>query len=249
MSGASNIHISDLMTGPRPLHLEALALPCPLRIAVLAPHPDDFDAIGVSMRLLHKQGHTIEVAVLTSGASGVEDGFAGAHSAAEKAALREAEQTASCDFFGLPSVRLTFMRLWERGDDAADDERLRAWLHTKQPHLAFMPHGNDTNHTHRRVYETFRTIAQADGMALWACLNRDAKTGSMRTDLCTGFGEEEAQWKARLLCFHASQQSRNLGTRNEGFDTRVLRMNRDSARDCGIASPYAETFELQRFGA
>lgn len=249
MSGASNIHISDLMTGPRPLHLEALALPCPLRIAVLAPHPDDFDAIGVSMRLLHKQGHTIEVAVLTSGASGVEDGFAGAHSAAEKAALREAEQTASCDFFGLPSVRLTFMRLWERGDDAADDERLRAWLHARQPHLAFMPHGNDTNHTHRRVYETFRTVAQADGMALWACLNRDAKTGSMRTDLCTGFGEEEAQWKARLLRFHASQQSRNLGTRNEGFDTRVLRMNRDSARDCGIASPYAETFELQRFGA
>lgn len=249
MSGASNIHISDLMSGPRPLHLEALALHGPLRIVVLAPHPDDFDAIGVSMRFLHARGHTIDVAVLTAGASGVDAGFGGANSVAEKAALREAEQMASCRFFGLSASQLTFMHLWGSGHDATDDARLRAWLRAKRPQLAFMPHGNDTNHTHRRVYETFRAIAQADGLDVWACLNRDAKTASMRTDLYMGFGEEEAQWKAQLLRFHASQQSRNLRMRDEGFDARVLRMNRDSAKDCGNAQPYAETFELQRFGA
>ncbi len=249
MSGTLNTQLSSLLTGPRPLHLDALALPSPLRIVMLAPHPDDFDAIGVSMRFLHAQGHTIDVAVLTSGASGVEDGFGNAHTVAAKAALREAEQKASCAFFGLPAAQLTFMRLWEDGNDAADRERLRAWLHARQPHLAFMPHGNDTNHTHRRVYEIFCGIAQADGLGVWACLNRDAKTGAMRTDLCTGFSEEDAQWKAQLLRLHASQQARNLRMRGEGFDTRVLRMNRDSAKDCDSSQPYAETFELRRFGA
>lgn len=40
--------------------------------------PDDFDATGLSLRHLHSQGHALHVAVLATGASGVEDGFAGA---------------------------------------------------------------------------------------------------------------------------------------------------------------------------
>jgi hypothetical protein len=35
---------------------------------VPAPHPDDFDAIGCTLRYLHRQGHVIHVAVLTAGA-------------------------------------------------------------------------------------------------------------------------------------------------------------------------------------
>ena len=241
--------LDNLFRDPRPLVLTRLALPAALTIVVLAPHPDDFDAVGVSMRFLHDHGHTIHLAVLTSGASGVEDGFDSAHTAADKAAIREAEQRASCHFFGLPPQRISFLRLWENDDDGADRERLRAYLSSQRPDLVFLPHGNDTNHTHRRTYESVRAIAEQDRMKLWACLNRDAKTLSIRTDLYTDFGEEEATWKACLLRFHRSQHERNLHTRKHGFDERVLRLNREIATSVhGSSLPYAEAFELQRFG-
>jgi hypothetical protein len=60
-------------------------------------------------------------------------------------------------------------------------------------------------------------------------------------------GEEEAAWKARLLRFHRSQHERNLKTRNQGFDERVLRLNREIATQIDGSLPYAEAFELQRF--
>ena len=96
--------------GPRSLH--ELDLPPRLEILVAAPHPDDFDAIGLALRHLQGQGHALHVAVLTTGASGVDEGFAGAFGEAARAGLREDEQRASCDFFGLPSQRLEFLRLW-----------------------------------------------------------------------------------------------------------------------------------------
>src|SRR6476661_4799067 len=89
-----------------PLSLSGIVLPAPLTIVVLAPHPDDFDAMAVSLRYLQTQGHTVHVAVLTAGANGVEDGWQGAQTPDEKAAIREAEQQASCHFFGLPPDRL-----------------------------------------------------------------------------------------------------------------------------------------------
>lgn len=229
----------------RPLLFSELRFDTPLKVAVLAPHPDDFDAIGVSMRFLHEQGHKIHVAVLTTGASGVEDGFAGAHSAAEKSAVREAEQIESCRFFGLPDEHLNFLQLWDGNDEAAGREKLRAWLLSVRPDLAFMPHGNDSNATHRRTYETFRAIAQQEKLQLWACLNKDAKTQAMRADLYMYFGEPEALWKAQLLRLHRSQHERNLNTRNMGFDERVLNMNRTAASNSGEA--YAEVFELKHF--
>ncbi len=238
--------IDEILSGPRPLPLSGLSLPAPLRIAVLAPHPDDFDAIGVTMRMLHTAGHHIDVAVLTSGTSGVEDGYNGVTTDTEKAAMREAEQRASCTFFGLTAERLSFLRLWQRDDDAADDERLRDYLRARVPQLAFMPHGNDSNRTHRRVYETFKTIVQAERLPVWAFLNRDAKTIGMRTDAYTGFDEEAARWKAELLRFHGSQQTRNLNARKQGFDERVLCLNRGCAAGAGAPFPYAEAFELQR---
>jgi hypothetical protein len=70
----------------------------------------------------------------------------------------------------------------------------------------------------------------------------------MRPDLYAYFGEEEAAWKAQLLRFHRSQQERNLKTRGQGFDQRVLDVNRRAAADAGGLMPYAEVFELQAFG-
>ena len=56
---------------PQMLSLEHRQMAKTLRVAITAPHPDDFDAIAVTMRMLHRNGNTIDLAVLTSGMSGV----------------------------------------------------------------------------------------------------------------------------------------------------------------------------------
>ena len=233
--------------GQRPLRLRDLAWPRALQVLVLAPHPDDFDAIGLTLRHLHRQGHVLHVAVLTTGANGVEDGFEGAHDAAAKAALREREQAASCAFFGLPRERLHFLRLWGEGAEG-DDAPLREWIAARPADLLFLPHGNDSNRTHRRTFEAVARIAEELRLQAWACLNQDAKTLDMRVDLVHAFGEEEARWKGELLRCHRSQQERNLRTRGSGFDARVLKVNRTAAQALGCREPYAEVFELVRLG-
>lgn len=222
--------------------------PQQLPVLVLAPHPDDFDAIGVTLRQLQQQGHTLHLAVLTGGANGVDDGFDGAVGIEQKVALREAEQRASCAFFGLPAQRCQFLHLWQDDADAAqDDERLRAHVQALRPQLVFLPHGNDSNATHRRTHERFHALAARDRLTLWACLNQDAKTLQMRRDLYTAFDNELAGWKAQLLRHHRSQQQRNLQTRGSGLDARVLQLNRDAATTLGLDAPYAEVFELARY--
>jgi LmbE family N-acetylglucosaminyl deacetylase len=240
--------LDSLLLQPGPRSLRELVFPRQLEILVLAPHPDDFDAIGLTLRHLHRQGHALQVAVLTTGANGVDDGFEGAHADAAKAALREAEQRASCAFFGLPPERLQFLRMWG-SDGAADDlQPLRAWMRARPADLVFLPHGNDSNRTHRRTYEAVCAVAAEQALQAWACLNRDAKTLAMRVDLFFAFGEEEAGWKAQLLRCHRSQQERNLRARGIGFDARVLEVNRGAAADLGLPQPYAEVFQLMRLG-
>lgn len=235
-----------LRTAPRPLDLRQQALPAPLQVLVLAPHPDDFDAVGLTLRHLHAQGHVLHLAVLTSGVSGVEDGFGGAQDDAAKAALREAEQRASCAFFGLPPHQVHFLRLWTAEAAREEDrERLRAWIAARPADLLFLPHGNDSNRTHRRTHETVTALAAELRMHAWALLHRDAKTREMRVDAFLPFSEEDAGWKGELLRCHASQQARNLRTRGGGFDARVLQVNRDAAAALSLPQPYAEVFELQ----
>lgn len=236
-------------SGPPPWSLRERAWRRAMRVLVMAPHPDDFDAIGVTLRHLHLQGHELHVAVLTSGAGGVDDGFGGAHDTQAKASLREAEQRESCAFFGLPAQRLHFLRLWE-GEAAQQDmpAPLVAWMAQRPADLVFMPHGNDSNRTHRRTYEAVCAIARRQGLRAWALLNQDAKTLGMRVDALFDYGEEEAQWKARLLRLHASQQERNLRARGAGFDARILELNRDAAGGLPTSLPYAEAFELVRLG-
>ena len=219
-----------------------------MTVLVLAPQPDDFDAIGVTLRQLHERGHELHLAVLTTGANGVDDGFNGAVTPADKAAAREAEQRASCDFFGLPATRCSFLRLWQDpAAEAQDLERLRRQVLALQPDLVFMPHGNDSNATHRRCYASFRAVAAAEGLSLQACLNQDAKTQGMRNDLHLAFDAQAAAWKAQLLRHHRSQQQRNLRARGSGFDERVLQLNREAAANLGLMQSHAEVFELLRF--
>ena len=244
---------AELFSGTRPLFLHTLLIPARMSVAVLAPHPDDFDAIGVTMRFFRDNGNRIDVAVLTSGGSGVEDGFGGAFTTAAKEALRESEQRASCRFFGLPESRLSFLHLAEdkHGHPSAGAlnlERVRAYLIETRPHFVFLPHGNDTNAGHQRTHTLFKRVVEEECLSLVACLNRDPKTIAMRHDLYSVFDAEAAEWKGQLLRFHQSQHQRNLNTRHHGFDERILSINRQTARELGIDAPYAEVFELERFG-
>ncbi|MHC4459705.1 MAG: PIG-L deacetylase family protein [Planctomycetota bacterium] len=95
------------------LPIESLNIPKEHCILVLAPHPDDFDAIGVTMRFFQVNGNPLYVTVATSGARGVEDSFCSPPTLKAKSKIRNQEQMASCQFFGLPATHLTFIRLEE----------------------------------------------------------------------------------------------------------------------------------------
>ena len=233
--------------------LQELALARSFRILVLAPHPDDFDTIGATMRFFQAKGNPLHLVVATSGASGVEDGFCSPPTRAVKAALREEEQRASCRFFGLPEGHMTFLRLAEdeAGDplpDEANAELVRQQLLDLQPTLVFLPHSHDTNPGHRRLGALFRRLAQELAFPTVAFFNRDPKTMGMRCDVYHAFGDAETAWKGKLLRFHRSQQQRNLNQRGSGFDERILRLDRENAVLCGTGKPYAEVFELEFFG-
>lgn len=223
----------------------------PLRVLVLAPHPDDFDAIAVTLRRAQDAGHALALAVLTSGASGVQDAFCAPQPPTHgvKQRLREAEQLASCALFGLPAEHVSFLALAEDEsghviENAANAARVQAHVAQVRPDVLFLPHGNDTNADHQRVFRMARVVVEHAGWPIAAWYNRDPKTVSLRIDAVTPFGEEEAAWKAALLRCHRSQHERNLRTRGHGLDERMLRANSEDARRLGLAEPCAEVFEI-----
>lgn len=240
-----------MQTDARSLH--SFKFPRSLPLLVLAPHPDDFDAIGVTMRFFHQNGNPIEVAVATTGASGVQDSFCMQPTLQQKSEIREQEQRESCRFFGLPESNLAFLRLAEDKngrllENKSNLQRVNAQFQKLQPKMVFLPHWNDTNLTHQRVYDIFQRLAGEEEYSLIAFLNRDPKTIQMRNDIYTEFDETDAAWKAELLRFHRSQQQRNQDQRGYGMDERILRTDRQSAKACSLEMPYAEAFELECFG-
>lgn len=225
------------------------------RALVLAPHPDDFDAVAVTLGRMRDHGCALRVAVLTSGASGVEDAFCppGESTFERKRDLREAEQRASCAVFGLHESALVFLRLPEDAEGhVVEDEsavgRLRAVFDAVRPGAVFLPHGNDTNADHQRVFRMARSVALAAGWPVTAWYHRDPKTVGLRADVAAPFGQQAAEWKAALLRCHRSQHERNLRTRGHGLDERMLRVNAEDALALGLGEPYAEVFEIEQFG-
>ncbi|MDP3581877.1 MAG: GNAT family N-acetyltransferase [Ignavibacteria bacterium] len=233
-----------------PVILSELNIPSSLQVALLAPHPDDFDAIGITMRALHENGNTINLAVLTTGVSGVEDVYAAKRGSGDKAAIREEEQKASIQFFGLPQEQITFLRL-ENDETKHMAVTENNFARTKEfwdghtPDIVFLPHGNDTNTDHQRTYAMFKKILEAESKPVIAFLNKDPKTIGIRNDVITTFDETEAAWKGELLRFHKSQHERNLRTRNHGFDERILSVNRKDAEELCLQDKYVEIFELE----
>jgi LmbE family N-acetylglucosaminyl deacetylase len=246
-----NMDIKRLNSAGRPCAIPELSLPVTLRILVLAPHPDDFDAIGVTMKFLSRNGNPIAAGVVRTG-SGIEDTYCPGLTLAERADLREREQRRSLQFFGLPEDGLTFLSLTNDSEDQpVDSPKNRAAIETlvteKAPDIVLLPHGNDTNPGHRVMHSLFAQVARRSSRTLLAFLNRDPKTVAMRIDLYMPFGQVEADWKGALLRFHDSQHQRNLRTRGHGFDDRILDVNRAIARGLSLPHEYAEAFEIEYY--
>ncbi|NQT93554.1 MAG: PIG-L family deacetylase [Lentisphaerae bacterium] len=240
-----------MFRGAGPRSVRELPLPSTLRAMVLAPHPDDFDAIGVTLKFLSDNGNPILVRVVRTG-SGIEDAYRPGLTLAEKADLREDEQRRSLQFFSLPEDCLAFLALSNDADDQPEDSpenraAIASLVQKEAPDIVFLPHGNDTNSGHRVMYSLFARAARQVRRPLVAFLNRDPKTVEMRIDLYMPFGQEEADWKALLLRFHDSQHQRNLLSRGHGFDDRILGVNRAIAQDLSLRCEYAEAFEVEMF--
>jgi len=218
-------------------------------VVVMAPHPDDFDAVAITLKRLAAQGIEIKLAVMTGGASGVEDSFGSFETGADKALLREAEQLASCQRFGLADKAVTFLRLTENdhGDllDNCDNQLvIDDYLKNIQPKIIFMPHGNDSNATHRSSLRMVKRAVSKWQFKVTLMLNMDPKTIAIKPDYYSGFDDDEAEWKGALLRCHKSQHQRNLNSRQHGFDYRILEFNRQGAKKFNLPGTYAELFEV-----
>ncbi len=224
-------------------------IPAGATVLFLAPHPDDFDAVGVSMRRLTDAGCSLSVHVLTSGASGVEDVFCPEDAShANKRRIRREEQRDSCQSFGLPTDWLHFADT-EEGDDShlIDNPRnyqlIKHLIIDERPSAIFLPHGNDVNPDHRITFNlTVRALEELQ-FPTTLCQIYDPKTIAANVNTVTEFDEVDAQWKAKLLRSHLSQHQRNLNSRGHGFDERILKVNRKLAKELGSAAKYVEAFE------
>jgi LmbE family N-acetylglucosaminyl deacetylase len=196
---------------------------------VLAPHPDDFEVVAVTLRHFAEAGARLSLEVLSGGASGVEDAFACGWEAKTRA--REEEQRASAGLFGLDPAALRFNRFAEDADGhMADSAENRARTHDLLARLApdgvILPHGNDSNADHRRTFRWFLSWRDRQAEPPLALLVRDPKNLGMRADLITPYDAGQAAWKAALLRCHRSQHERNLRSRGIGFDERILASDR-----------------------
>lgn len=206
-----------------------------------APHPDDFDAVAVTLRRFFAAGGHIKLLVLTHGAGGVLDSFCAND---EKAAVREREQLSSCEMFGLERRDIEFFR----EDDVRSEfvtGKLADYLREFRPEFVFLPHGNDSNATHRATFDVVRDCVQASSYPHLLMLNRDPKTLAMQPNCVALFDDDSAAWKRSLLVLHASQQDRNLRVRGVGFDERVIQFNRDGAVRAGFVDRLIEEFEAR----
>jgi LmbE family N-acetylglucosaminyl deacetylase len=244
--------LNNVGTGGQPVALEAIGFSPDLRLLVLAPHPDDFDAISITLRYFHENGNEIHLCVLSGGSKGVQDSYSRPPTREHKTQLREQEQLNSCNFFGIAPTHINFLRLPETNDgelarDAANEDRVWQQISTISPDILFLPCGKDSNTGHQRTYIMAREALRKLGKPLLALYNQDIKTLTFRTDLYTGFNETQADWKRTLLRFHDSQQTRNMESRGHGLDDRILSFNRTLAGEHQLATRYAETFQIELF--
>ena len=108
------MNLDFLLDGIRPVDLRSVRWPGKLKLLVTAPHPDDFDAIGVTLRYLADQGHDLHVLVAETG-SGIDKVYGAGMTQVDRTRLRVMEQTGSFRFFRLAERTLPFSRAGQRG--------------------------------------------------------------------------------------------------------------------------------------
>ncbi len=220
-----------------------------LRILALGPHPDDFDAVAVTLRHFHANGNPIDAAILTLSAIGVEDAFDGAVTNKDKERIRESEQLDSLHFFGLPPQALHLVKLREDQDGYIENcsgnaDLVCGLIENCAPDIIFLPHRNDTNPDHRRTWRFAAESARRLKKPLAVFQIRDPKTTEIEINLVTPFDEKAAEWKGAMLRHHRSQHARNLNTRGHGFDERILSVNQTLAQSLELDAQYTEAFEF-----
>lgn len=245
-------------------------------VLALAPHPDDPDAVAVTLRVFARAGCRVSYAVTGGATGGVTDQYArGWAKAAGKSSkdletckleLRRAEQLASAEKSGIVDGEVVFL---EGGteDDFGDltetpgnASLLGELLKNEAPDIVALPHGEDTNVGHAALYNLFRALASklaaGRNRPLLALYIHDPKTTAINEQLVVPFDGEAARWKASLLRCHDSQQQRNIEQRGYGLDERILKLNRKIQTDLQnrVLEPwkdeclYAESFQIELFG-
>ena len=239
-----------LQVSNKAISMDQLTTGSDTSVVILAPHPDDFDAIGVSLKRLQDNGCKLKLLVATAGINGVESGFENARTPGDKKGLRQQEQLDSCLFFGLDPELIEFLDLANNGDgslaiDEANTRIIRKGLSGANADIVCLPHFNDSNMTHQRVYALYNRARRDWEKPHFALLNCDVKTRGMPCDVYTPFDDQTADWKRQLLRHHTSQQQRNLNSRSKGFDERVLDFNKTLAEQLPTDTPYAEAFAIE----
>lgn len=235
-----------------PISLEDCSFSSSLRLLVLAPHPDDFDAIAAMLKYFQANGNQILLLVLTGGSSGVSDSFLTRPTKHSKENIRETEQEKALAFFGFPLSQVRFLRLTEdkQGDMILDDgcrKTVGKIFRKFDPDIITLPYGEDTNPSHQRTFTLTRDLAMAASKPLLAFYNQDPKTIQIRLDAYIAFDHLTSLWKREMLRFHQSQQTRNLETRGHGFDDRILKLNKAIAKGVKANHEYAEGFQVELF--
>lgn len=233
-----------------PANLKTLAWPASAKVLIIAPHPDDFDAIAVTLDFFRSQHFTLHLLVMSGGSKGVEDRFLDSADWLLKAATREQEQLASIRLFGLEDNQVEFLRLAEAEDGELSDssenqQQLNEAILSQDADIWCLPYGKDTNSGHQRTYSMVQSLKALVSKTTLILYNRDAKTTEFNTHLYCSFPLAQAEWKSTLLRCHQSQQSRNLNLRGYGFDQRVLGFNQQQAQDLPSQEAFVETFQWE----
>ncbi len=252
-----------------------IVLPESGHVVELGPHPDDPDAVAVTLHLFAISGCRVSYVITCLSPQGVTDSYA--LQAARKSGkeiennldafkreLRRQEQITSASLADFAGGFLQFHTLEEdeKGrlvDSPANARAYAELLASLDPDIVLMPYGEDTNSDHvlnwNFFHQSARHIARKRGKPILGLYNRDPKTVRINEQLAVPFGRELAEWKSRLLRTHRSQHERNIEQRGYGFDQRILEVNREAWKSIKNRAAsgwpenflYAETFQVECF--
>jgi len=224
-------------------------IPSGMNVLVLAPHPDDYDAIAITMKLLQQCDNRIFVRVLGTGWNRVEDEICDPATPEAKAALQRQEFHESCRRFELNEDDVAFLDMKEDSSGYIrkhpfNIELLKKAITEIKPQLIFMPHWNDTSND-RRLAATLAWDALDElGLSTPLLHFYTPKTRTMYRHFYTVFSRSEADWKAGQLQCHRSIQQHYMAHYGIGFVDKIIQLNYDAGRDIG-KDKYAEVFEMK----